>query len=321
MTVTQFKYAYLDDASRAENLTGIPAYYLLAQSAIFTKLGTEAYRNNMFLQETTPGYAGKRMLLRTTKIHDKVTVRYPNIYRISPIGNKYLYDVRAFFKVHDTPFESFLEFAQMIKSKYGSFSSNQECIDKLALKGFFDWKNDRNEVSAMLNKLLSAKIAYEEYVTSNKIAFLNELINISIDLEVDPDWLMTTMYAESRLNPKARNPYTKATGLIQFMPSTARGVGTTVDALCNMSNVQQLKYVFRYFRGYKGRITSVYDLYKIVFFPLSLGKPMNWVFQALNLSAGLLARQNKVIDIDQNGYITVAEFHRYVDKHIQEKTA
>ena len=38
-----------------------------------------------------------------------------------------------------------------------------------------------------------------------------------------------------------------ATGLIQFLPSTARGLGTTTDALAGMSSVEQLNYVEKYF--------------------------------------------------------------------------
>lgn len=44
-----------------------------------------------------------------------------------------------------------------------------------------------------------------------------------------------------------------ATGLIQFMPATAQGMGTTTAALAAMSAVQQLDYVQRYFKPYAAR--------------------------------------------------------------------
>src|ERR1035437_8135711 len=83
---------------------------------------------------------------------------------------------------------------------------------------------------------------FEEFIKTNKAAFIAEVQRYCNALGINPDWLMTTMYAESRLNEKARNPSTRATGLIQFMPSTAVGLGTTVDALYNLTNVQQLYY-------------------------------------------------------------------------------
>ena len=131
---------------------------------------------------------------------------------------------------------------------------------------------------------------FDNFIKTNKDSFIAELQKYCNSLSINPDWLMTVMYAESRLNEKARNPKTNATGLIQFMPSTAAGLGTSVQALYNLTNVQQLYYVYKYFDGYSGRITSVYDLYKIVFFPVMLGKPSDWVLQTSSLSAGLIAR-------------------------------
>jgi hypothetical protein len=40
-----------------------------------------------------------------------------------------------------------------------------------------------------------------------------------------------------------------ATGLIQFMPKTARGLGVTMDQLREMSAAEQLPYVMRYFKN------------------------------------------------------------------------
>ena len=64
------------------------------------------------------------------------------------------------------------------------------------------------------------------------------------------------MVFESRLNPQAVNPISGATGLIQFMPSTARG-GTTTAVLKRMSNVQQLDYVLALFTTLQGQDEDV----------------------------------------------------------------
>lgn len=65
---------------------------------------------------------------------------------------------------------------------------------------------------------------------------------------LDPVAVAEIMALESGGRPDARNP-SGATGLIQFMPSTARGLGTTTEALGRMSAAEQLPYVMRYFRN------------------------------------------------------------------------
>ena len=160
---------------------------------------------------------------------------------------------------------------------------------------------------------------FVDSIKTNKVAFIAELQRYCNILNINPDWLMTVMYAESRINEKARNPKTNATGLIQFMPSTAKGLGTTVDALYNLTNVQQLYYVYLYFKPFAGRVNSVYDLYKCVFFPAMLGKPDDWIAHTLTLSAETIAKYNTIIDLNHDGKITVAEFCGYVDTYLKKK--
>ena len=59
-------------------------------------------------------------------------------------------------------------------------------------------------------------------------------------------------------SPSIRNKGTKATGLIQFMPKTAIGLGTTIDELAGMTQVQQMDYVYTYFKSYTGRLKMVF---------------------------------------------------------------
>ena len=56
-------------------------------------------------------------------------------------------------------------------------------------------------------------------------------------------------------NPGIRNAAgSGATGLIQFMPSAAAGLGTSTQALAGMSRAEQMKYVEKYLsnKGVKG---------------------------------------------------------------------
>lgn len=154
---------------------------------------------------------------------------------------------------------------------------------------------------------------YSEYVKNNKEAFLNKVVSISNQLGINPNWLMFVMYWESGLNPAIRNKYSGATGLIQFMPATATALGISVSALVNMSNVEQLDYVYKYYRPYAGHMNNLYDVYLVTFFPAALGKADNWVLQTSSLSPRIIAEQNPAIDLNKDKQITVGEFKRYVD--------
>lgn len=150
-------------------------------------------------------------------------------------------------------------------------------------------------------------LIFAENVKTNQKAFIEKVILISTKLSIDPNWLMAVMQFESGLNPAKVNPFSKAVGLIQFMPDTAQSLGTSLTALKAMSNVQQLDYVYRYLSFYKSKIKAFVDLYFAVFFPLAIDKPLEWVFESKKLSRSKIAEQNPVFDINKDGKITVAE--------------
>lgn len=164
-------------------------------------------------------------------------------------------------------------------------------------------------------------LAFENKVITNRPEFIQKVKDIAFVLQTDPNWLMAVMNAESGLNPRAQN--TKyplhngpATGLIQFTPDTAQGLGTSIDQLVNMSNVKQLDYVKDYFEPYAGRLRSYFDVYTAVFFPAAIGKPDEWVFETKNIARSTVARQNPGIDANKDGKITVAEFKGYLYRTI-----
>ena len=162
-------------------------------------------------------------------------------------------------------------------------------------------------------------LIFSEYVKTNKELFLNKVKKISESLGIEPNWLMGVMMHESGLNHKAVNQMGGATGLIQFMPATARGLNTTVEALKQMSNVAQLDYVKKYYIPYRGKIKGFEDLYLVNFFPISLGKPDNWVFQSKRLSAETIAKYNPSLDLNNDKMITIGEFKKAIRKRIPKE--
>jgi hypothetical protein len=143
--------------------------------------------------------------------------------------------------------------------------------------------------------------------------FIAKVKQVCSRLGIDPNWLMAIMYFESArtFSPSITNSI-GATGLIQFMPSTARGLGTTTDALRNMSAVQQLDWVEKYYKqNYKylkiTKASSYVDTYLITFFPAAVNKGLDFIIQTKSLSAALIAKQNPIFDNNKDGKITVRE--------------
>ena len=120
-------------------------------------------------------------------------------------------------------------------------------------------------------------------------------------------------------NPGIRNAAgSGATGLIQFMPNTAAGLGTSTQALAGMSRAQQMHYVERYLsnKGVKGKGLS--DLYMAVLFPAAVGKPDNFVLFGKGAMSGYTGRayqQNKGLDKNGDGSVTKAEASAKVLRH------
>jgi hypothetical protein len=159
---------------------------------------------------------------------------------------------------------------------------------------------------------------YSEKVSS---AFEKKVKEICKDLGIKPDWLMLLMYFEtaSTFRPSIQNPTTNATGLIQFMPSTARGLGTTVEALKMMDSVEQLDWVKKYLNQYPVNLAKSYgELYLAVFYPLALRKGDSFVLGSQNGTSGIVARQNPIFDKDGNGEITKADVVEYQNNEAKE---
>lgn len=136
--------------------------------------------------------------------------------------------------------------------------------------------------------------------------FKAKVVRMAADLGCDPNHLMAAMAFETgeSFSPSIVNTVSGATGLIQFMPSTARALGTTTAALKAMSAVNQLDYVSKYFQSYKGKLSSLSDVYMAILWPKAIGKPEGFVLFA---APSVQYTQNKGLDTDGDGGVTKAE--------------
>jgi hypothetical protein len=143
-----------------------------------------------------------------------------------------------------------------------------------------------------------------------KMNFKNKICYIANKLQIKKEWLLRVINSESGSKTTATNKLSGAIGLIGFLPSTAIALGTTVENLKNMSNVEQLDYVEKYIINItKGKkIHSYQELKLYIMCPTALSRPTSYI---LGDSTSKIYKWNKQIDINRDGVLTVAEFQRF----------
>ena len=177
---------------------------------------------------------------------------------------------------------------------------------------------DKVEPKSEMTYDLPPEVAGDEKFMSG-IADLSEKYNIpqnDILAMMDFETGGTFDPAQKNLGPDG-TPETGsgATGLIQFTPDTAKGLGTSTDDLSQMSRSEQLEYVDKHFEtNLKGRLGDeggdIADLYMSVLFPVAVGKPDDFVLfgkGAINEKFEGRYEANKGLDANNDGSITKVE--------------
>ncbi len=145
--------------------------------------------------------------------------------------------------------------------------------------------------------------------------FERKVREVSADLEIAPEWLMAVIYAESRFDPAIVNRRgSSATGLIQFMPSTAAELGVSVERLARMSATQQLDYVHRYLANVRDRYgpyRSFTDLYLGILYPKARNQDYCYTLYA---SPSQAYQRNLGLDEDKDGRVSVSDVDRYLKR-------
>ncbi|MBP6216038.1 MAG: LysM peptidoglycan-binding domain-containing protein [Luteimonas sp.] len=132
-------------------------------------------------------------------------------------------------------------------------------------------------------------------------------------LGTQPEYLLAVMSFETggSFSPGIRNGAgSGATGLIQFMPATARELGTSTEALARMSATDQLQYVERYFarRSDPGDLNTLEGVYTTVLYGSPRPDPGSTLFS----SGSAAYRMNAPLDLNRDGRITAGEATSFV---------
>lgn len=150
--------------------------------------------------------------------------------------------------------------------------------------------------------------------------FFFRVEEVADDLLARPRDMLAVMMSESGIsatawndNPKSLPPEKRwnASGLIQFMPATLTGLGWPAGhaAFRRLSATEQLTWVERYYRPYRGYLSSIGALYTATFLPALLKHASDPSF-VLTAKAGPLGwayAPNASFDANHDYAITVGE--------------
>jgi len=202
----------------------------------------------------------------------------------------------------------------------GSFGPNRDGLD--GVMGIYTRRAAAKypDVAKKYQDILNKPNPSKRDIDVSKIQspdFNKKLDKIATDLGVDKNDLIAIFKQESSMDHTAVNPTSGATGLIQFMPRTASSLGTSTDELKRMSAVEQLDYVYKYFKmvGVKPGM-KLGDLYMAVFMPKYVGASDSTVLGQSGASgfSGKVYDQNKGLDQNKDGTITVADVKNSVQR-------
>jgi len=150
------------------------------------------------------------------------------------------------------------------------------------------------------------------------VEFRKKVVEVASYLGTKPDYLMAIINYESNGTFRADWPDPQGgVGLICFLKKTAQDypLNTTQENLKKMTNVEQLDYVQKYLNQWRGRVSSLEDLYMAVLSPAAIGKPNDFpVFREGTKNY----KQNKRLDLNGDGEVTKYEASFEVRKSLQK---
>lgn len=180
------------------------------------------------------------------------------------------------------------------------FSTNTEFLSP---EKTIDFENNR--ISYYTNLYLELNLTIQE---------MNKLDLVAKNIGTKTDYLLDLIIRESKLNPQAINKNTKAIGLIQFMPSTLKGMGYNYSDVQNMNILQQLSIIEKYF-SYFSNLNNPISLGLACFYPYALQYLDNdeYIFGSERSIkyAHKIAMWNSGYDLNKDGFITILEFKNY----------
>jgi hypothetical protein len=104
-------------------------------------------------------------------------------------------------------------------------------------------------------------INYHKVVKKYKLSnnFINKLLIVSKKLETKPTLLLASMIIESEMKAHSVNNVSGAVGLLGFTDITCKQFKWNKHQIKKLSRMEQLDYVYSYYKRFKGRLNSIAD--------------------------------------------------------------
>jgi hypothetical protein len=215
----------------------------------------------------------------------------------------------------------------------GSKKDEDKKEEKAWYEGFFeglaqmgrDMTNTINKAADYVGDLIGdavgaiGSLITGDYTPNVSKEFEEAARRTSANIGIPYEYLMAVMGFETggTFSPSERNMAgSGATGLIQFMPSTARDMfGISTDQMASMSQIEQLAYVEKYYKNVlNGRQASTLtDAYMVVLYPAAVGKGDDYT---LFRSGTTAYRQNAGLDVNKDGTVTAGEATEKVKQYL-----
>jgi hypothetical protein len=170
-----------------------------------------------------------------------------------------------------------IRFEPLTEEEKAAIKKAQEANKEPSLS---DYASAGNQTSSK-NK----QVAYDK-MEATFPGFKTKLKQVAANIGVTEDILTTVMYKESGIRTNIRNNI-GCVGLIQFCPDKGGGITKTISGktynlsfVQNMNGLDQLDVVERYFKALgfnSSKNSNAGELYGATFYPISKGKPQNWI--------------------------------------------
>lgn len=179
----------------------------------------------------------------------------------------------------------------------------------------FSQKENRN-----ICYFVQEKQSYASLVPANDYAtFVDSIKFYAGKLGVPYTWLLAIASHESENTATAKNPYSTATGILQFTKSTAKLLGTSISAIKRMNRTQQVRYVYKYFLIGKEKYGNYQSLTQMYIFALLPNQTPyhNKPNHILMKKGDLYYAGNSGLDTDKNGSVQVFEITNRINKRLK----
>lgn len=134
----------------------------------------------------------------------------------------------------------------------GDFGPNKDGIDGLmgpaTRKAAAQFPEIAKKYKDVLDKPDAVSHGSVDTSTIQDANFNVKLKKVADALGVDEADLKAIIKTESGFNPKAQDPFGVSAGLIGFTRQTAKALGTSREEILNMSAVDQLDYVYKFYK-------------------------------------------------------------------------